>query len=193
MSAGLHQWIDLYFGYQLSGEAAVQAKNVQLPPSERSQLRCSSRVQLFDAPHPSRLPLHQQRPQEVITLSVSVSVANPSVACSEQPAPVPARAQIDGMHVNSIHTLGLTTGQESLNQAFLRLLLTASSAVDKVRPASSINFDACPLPRIAGPESLNDLTPHLLLCHCQCLGPAELCGSCAHIRLCAVVEGRTNT
>ena len=65
VSSALHQWIDLNFGYLLSGEAAVQAKNVQLPQSERHQQSRSSRVQLFDAPHPIQLPPHRQTPKEV--------------------------------------------------------------------------------------------------------------------------------
>lgn len=72
VSSALHQWIDLTFGYQLSGEAAVQAKNVQLPQSERHQQSRSSRVQLFDAPHPIRLPPHRQTPNEVLATCINI-------------------------------------------------------------------------------------------------------------------------
>ncbi|VDM35625.1 unnamed protein product, partial [Hydatigera taeniaeformis] len=54
VSANLHHWIDLTFGFKLLGEAAVSAKNVHLelvspnPPSN-SRVTC-----LFSLPHPRR-------------------------------------------------------------------------------------------------------------------------------------------
>ncbi len=61
VSALLHKWIDLTFGYQLAGDAAVTAKNVPMAPPPGSALRPgSTRVQLFDVPHPQR----QQQLQE---------------------------------------------------------------------------------------------------------------------------------
>lgn len=55
VSASLHQWVDLTFGYQLAGDAAVAARNVPMSPAPNDDLRLgSSRVQLFDAPHPRR-------------------------------------------------------------------------------------------------------------------------------------------
>ncbi|KAL5108597.1 WD repeat-containing protein 81 [Taenia crassiceps] len=54
VSANLHHWIDLTFGFKLLGEAAVNAKNVHLelvspnPPSN-SRVTC-----LFSLPHPRR-------------------------------------------------------------------------------------------------------------------------------------------
>ena len=55
VSASLHYWIDLTFGYQLAGDAAVAAKNVPMVPPAKHVLRPgSSRVPLFDAPHAQR-------------------------------------------------------------------------------------------------------------------------------------------
>ena len=54
VSDQLHQWIDLTFGYQLSGQAGVDAKNVSLPVSGPDGIESSVRAQLFDAPHPPR-------------------------------------------------------------------------------------------------------------------------------------------
>ena len=59
MSAQLHAWVDLTFGYQLAGDAAVAAKNVALPPSAARAAwgtRLHGRAQLFARPHPPRLP-----------------------------------------------------------------------------------------------------------------------------------------
>ncbi|KAG0618615.1 hypothetical protein M758_4G078200 [Ceratodon purpureus] len=53
VSQQLHHWIDLTFGYKLSGQAAVDAKNVTLS-SNPTVPRCSGRRQLFSVPHPRR-------------------------------------------------------------------------------------------------------------------------------------------
>ena len=53
-SSQLHDWIDLNFGYKLSGQAAVEAKNVALPAANPAALATSGRVQLFHKPHPPR-------------------------------------------------------------------------------------------------------------------------------------------
>eukprot|EP00004_Rigifila_ramosa_P022837 TRINITY_DN6324_c0_g2_i1.p1 TRINITY_DN6324_c0_g2~~TRINITY_DN6324_c0_g2_i1.p1 ORF type:complete len:1452 (+),score=316.33 TRINITY_DN6324_c0_g2_i1:333-4688(+) len=53
VSQNLHFWIDLIFGFQLSGAAAVAAKNVFLPAPE-NQLTNRGTVQLFSKPHPPR-------------------------------------------------------------------------------------------------------------------------------------------
>ncbi|KAG2588470.1 hypothetical protein PVAP13_5NG345700 [Panicum virgatum] len=55
VSQQLHHWIDITFGYKLSGEASVEAKNVMLPPSDPSRPKSIGRHQLFTSPHPKRL------------------------------------------------------------------------------------------------------------------------------------------
>ncbi|KAF8692497.1 hypothetical protein HU200_039595 [Digitaria exilis] len=55
VSQQLHHWIDITFGYKLSGEASVEAKNVMLPPSDPSRPKSIGRHQLFTRPHPKRL------------------------------------------------------------------------------------------------------------------------------------------
>ena len=58
VSRQLHKWIDLFFGYKLQGRAAVDAKNVTLPPprSLTTLGKPAAFVRLFNRPHPKRAP-----------------------------------------------------------------------------------------------------------------------------------------
>lgn len=57
VSEHLHEWIDITFGYKLSGQAAVEAKNVTLLPSAPDgRLSSAGYTQLFQSPHPRRKP-----------------------------------------------------------------------------------------------------------------------------------------
>ncbi|KAK1291765.1 hypothetical protein QJS10_CPB17g00930 [Acorus calamus] len=54
VSREIHHWIDITFGYKLSGLASVEAKNVFLPSSDHTVLKSSGWRQLFTRPHPVR-------------------------------------------------------------------------------------------------------------------------------------------
>ncbi|KAJ1976544.1 hypothetical protein H4R34_003941 [Dimargaris verticillata] len=56
VSRHLHHWIDLTFGYKLTGESAIRAKNVALPlTKDYKDFRKHGVKQIFFEPHPCRL------------------------------------------------------------------------------------------------------------------------------------------
>ncbi|GAB4859035.1 hypothetical protein Ancab_010503 [Ancistrocladus abbreviatus] len=66
VSCEIHHWIDITFGYKMSGHAAVAAKNVMLPSSEPTFPRSTGRRQLFTRPHPVRRISTRRRCHHII-------------------------------------------------------------------------------------------------------------------------------
>uniref|UniRef100_A0A7N0UW20 BEACH domain-containing protein n=1 Tax=Kalanchoe fedtschenkoi TaxID=63787 RepID=A0A7N0UW20_KALFE len=54
VSSEIHHWIDITFGYKMSGQAAVSAKNVMLHSADSKCPQSEGRRQLFTLPHPVR-------------------------------------------------------------------------------------------------------------------------------------------
>ncbi|GCB81405.1 hypothetical protein scyTo_0022502 [Scyliorhinus torazame] len=92
VSSNLHHWIDLTFGYKLTGKEAVKAKNVCLHLVDgHSHLTSYGVVQLFEQPHPPRLAGASSAPPEAPIITHNLKKV------AEQHAEIRASSLINGM------------------------------------------------------------------------------------------------
>ncbi|KAL5564623.1 hypothetical protein UlMin_027787 [Ulmus minor] len=107
VSRQLHHWIDITFGYKMSGQAAVDAKNVMLSSSESTMPRSMGRRQLFTRPHPIRRGGTRKRTDNTNESAVKVRNIGGETSLLEEAACLHELEEASGFMEHARHLGGL--------------------------------------------------------------------------------------
>ncbi|XP_042422238.1 protein GFS12-like isoform X1 [Zingiber officinale] len=111
VSQQLHHWIDITFGYKLSGQPSIEAKNVMLPTSDPSMPNLTGRLQLFTKPHPRR--------RGITAHSYFYGIKESCLKCQLQHESKGSKCTNNLLHLDSREQLSETSFLENLELANL--------------------------------------------------------------------------